>query len=204
MMGGRIWVRSEVGIGSTFSFLATLQRANVPPTRPTHPAAVPKSALARKAGHLNILIPQKPTSLLPPLKSVACAKAASPLHGLPASPAWPPLSSALKKERGAPAVPVKAHVSPSASPIFLKETPPPSPQPPAASVAGLRLLLVEDNPVNQKVACHLLRKHGAQVDVVGDGQLAVDAMLERGREYDCVLMDIQVGGAHMLTWQLGI
>ena len=54
---------------------------------------------------------------------------------------------------------------------------------------GRRLLLVEDNPVNQQVAVELLRGRGAQVDVAGDGRQAVDR-LAAGAVYDAVLMDM--------------
>jgi CheY-like chemotaxis protein/HPt (histidine-containing phosphotransfer) domain-containing protein len=52
------------------------------------------------------------------------------------------------------------------------------------------VLLAEDNLVNQKVALHLLEKLGCRVDVVADGQAAIDRW--RSGRYDLILMDCQM------------
>jgi two-component system, sensor histidine kinase and response regulator len=56
--------------------------------------------------------------------------------------------------------------------------------------AGARILLAEDNPINQEVATELLRIAGLAVDVAADGEKAV-AMGRAGR-YDLILMDMQM------------
>jgi two-component system sensor histidine kinase/response regulator len=55
---------------------------------------------------------------------------------------------------------------------------------------GQRVLLAEDNPVNQEVAEQLLRAAGLLVEVAGDGERAVE--LACSRHYDVVLMDVQM------------
>ncbi len=62
--------------------------------------------------------------------------------------------------------------------------------PPPASLRGARILLAEDNPINQQVAVELLQSAGAAVDVAATGQEALDAL--RARAYDAVLMDLQM------------
>ncbi|MFP8966497.1 PAS domain S-box protein [Pokkaliibacter sp. CJK22405] len=59
-------------------------------------------------------------------------------------------------------------------------------------LAGLHLLLVEDNLFNQEVAYELLTQEGAKVDVAPGGLEGVNQVLERQRPYDLVLMDMQM------------
>ena len=56
----------------------------------------------------------------------------------------------------------------------------------AAHVAGAHVLLAEDNEINQQVAAELLTGYGVMVDIVGNGRLAVGAMLARPEAYDLV------------------
>ena len=55
---------------------------------------------------------------------------------------------------------------------------------------GLRILLAEDNKVNQQFARRSLEKVGHSVSIVDNGRLAVDAW--RGEAFDVVLMDVQM------------
>jgi CheY-like chemotaxis protein/nitrogen-specific signal transduction histidine kinase/HPt (histidine-containing phosphotransfer) domain-containing protein len=62
-------------------------------------------------------------------------------------------------------------------------------------IRGARILLVEDNEINQLVACEMLRGVGFEVDVAHNGQLAVEQVqAEHARHlpYDIVLMDMQM------------
>ena len=57
---------------------------------------------------------------------------------------------------------------------------------------GVRLLLVEDNLVNQKVVLAMLRKQGYQIEIANDGREALEKLETAGRPYDLVLMDVQM------------
>ena len=57
-------------------------------------------------------------------------------------------------------------------------------------IQGARILLVEDNEINQQVAQELLQQHGFFVDIARHGQIAVEML--KTNAYDCVLMDIQM------------
>lgn len=59
-----------------------------------------------------------------------------------------------------------------------------------SQISGAKILLAEDNKINQMVAKELLEMKGFKVDVADNGHIALE-MLERG-EYALVLMDIQM------------
>jgi CheY-like chemotaxis protein len=59
-----------------------------------------------------------------------------------------------------------------------------------ATIRGARILLVEDNELNQEVAIELLRDAGFVVDLAEDGQIALDKI--NSADYDIVLMDMQM------------
>ena len=64
-----------------------------------------------------------------------------------------------------------------------------------APLAGARLLLVEDNEINQMVACEMLQSVGLVVDVAENGLIGVNQVRARAQEgtpYDLVLMDMQM------------
>jgi len=76
--------------------------------------------------------------------------------------------------------------------------PPPPVSPPALPVSPpIRILVAEDNPVNQLVVVHMLRRLGQQADLAEDGEEAVAAVSRV--DYDIVLMDVQMPNVDGLT-----
>lgn len=82
------------------------------------------------------------------------------------------------------------------SPLFPAATPathsPTNQSAPSTPVAELpaRILLVEDNPINQKVALRMLDRLGYKADLASDGAEAVERV--RRMPYDIIFMDIQM------------
>ncbi|MBK9782985.1 MAG: response regulator [Betaproteobacteria bacterium] len=72
-------------------------------------------------------------------------------------------------------------------------------------LSGMQILLVEDNEINQQVACEILQSWGASVDLAANGQLALDLMLTKEPAYYAVvLMDLEmpVMNGHEATLRL--
>ncbi|WP_052507462.1 response regulator [Desulfonatronovibrio magnus] len=55
---------------------------------------------------------------------------------------------------------------------------------------GLNILLAEDNEVNQKLARHILNRHGHKVEIAENGLVALERI--KSTSYDLVLMDVQM------------
>jgi PAS domain S-box-containing protein len=68
----------------------------------------------------------------------------------------------------------------------------PSPQPAAPASSRLRVLVVEDNRLNQRVARQMLEHMGITVETAGDGREAVEAMRRGPDRFDAILMDMQM------------
>jgi CheY-like chemotaxis protein len=62
----------------------------------------------------------------------------------------------------------------------------------SSSVPGepLRILMAEDNAINQRVGKLILQRAGYDIDLVGDGNEALEA--HRAKPYDLILMDCQM------------
>jgi len=69
-------------------------------------------------------------------------------------------------------------------PVLGKET--------VTALRGCRVLVAEDQPINQQVVREVLEQVGVIVTLAGDGREAVAAVLEASTKFDAVLMDIQM------------
>ena len=65
-------------------------------------------------------------------------------------------------------------------------------EPRTTQLSGSRVLVAEDNAINQQIVEHLLTRLGVAVEFAGNGREAVDAVLRDYTRFDAVLMDVQM------------
>jgi len=95
------------------------------------------------------------------------------------------------------AVPAAGQEYATPPPHEQKPEPKPEPAAPAPSTVdlrfkGLRILLVEDNVINQQVAAGVLEPEGVLVDVADNGKISVDILKERPQDFHLVFMDVHM------------
>jgi signal transduction histidine kinase/DNA-binding response OmpR family regulator/HPt (histidine-containing phosphotransfer) domain-containing protein len=165
LMKGRLWVESEVGEGSTFHFVARLaSRADQKP-EPTVPSVV--------RGRRRILVVDDNRVYGGILREMLLGWGFAPVvvdSGPAALEALAPAGTAFDL------VVIDAGM-PEMDGFALARRP-------------LRLLLAEDNVINQKLMLRLLEKAGHAATVVRSGRAALDALAKD--RFDMVLMDVQM------------
>jgi len=62
----------------------------------------------------------------------------------------------------------------------------------ASHLRGLRVLVAEDNDINREIAVELLTDAGLVVEVAENGRIACARVLDSGKRYDAILMDVQM------------
>ncbi|MBA2954640.1 response regulator [Nocardioides sp. MAH-18] len=237
-LGGEIWVVSEPGSGSTFSFTARLglvsgsaaRRLDVPvQLRGRHVLVVDDNATNRlilehqlAAWHMRPLAVDSAEAALaalqdarwgrdpfevvlldlrmPDTDGLELARQIGALEGLPQPAMLLLTSEPVSRQqvvdagiRGSLDKPIRHAELHETLLALLAPRPGTTTSAPARRrpALGVRVLVVEDNPVNQLVAAGFLEDLGCAVDLAGDGLEAV-ALLSGRHSYDVVLMDCRM------------
>ena len=170
MMGGDIHVRTAVDQGTTFTITVNLRLAFEPERR-----ALAAAERAGDAWESSLDVSGRPQ------KQPQSNLTEVAFDGLYGTASRVPAPSSLSLP------------SATRSPLLRPDGPATAPLPTAASLAGTRVLLAEDNDLNAEIACELLGESGLVVEWAENGEEACRLFAEsEPGYYDVVLMDVQM------------
>lgn len=180
VMGGKIWLKSKPGVGTTVYFTLSFPKAR----RDLGAATVQVVARDPVRASTNKSDTDTETESDYNFSDNAAAVAANTTAAA-AVTASPRLTKPVAAARadGHATTPTSG---PAGSPhVDLSRIPRPE----------IRICIAEDNPVNQKIAVSFVKKLGFQSEAFSDGLQAVEALRQRsrdGRPFHLVLMDVQM------------
>jgi len=232
MMGGKMWLESEPGAGSTFHFTVLLEHTNEDaPELPAElegqrllviaPNDFARQAIAEHATHCHLTVATVPSGELtrywlsdnkPPdlilidlnLPDIDCLDLVSEIQSNPIHSSAKIILLTTRRHKVDPGMlhtlgiagtllkPVRARRLQQALVAALTgqaAAPKPRVETDTSQHRSLRVLVAEDNPINQRVATLQLTKLGHEVEIREDGQGVLDSVLD---DFDIVLMDCQM------------
>lgn len=215
-MGGEIRVSSRLGEGSRFELRLPLIDAEPPPPLPAALTVCACGLSADEAALLGDALAERGVRLLLSVPG-PCAAAEADLYLIDAAclrddaaaaafqrklaqggrvvlACWPMAAFSLPAGFGERLPRVERPLRARQIVAALTAPPPAAPSPARGRrLTGYRLLLAEDNEVNQLVAREMLELEGARTICVANGRLAVERVLQDGASaFDAVLTDVQM------------
>ncbi|OAB55480.1 hypothetical protein AY600_08700 [Phormidium willei BDU 130791] len=188
-MGGQIWVESEPNQGSTFVFTAQFVQveSSEPHERETTDPEPPPAVFSPSASQPV----SATTSTDPSDPSLSLESRESPEPNLASiSSTSSSTSDVLTSTTSDRSEPPSRTVTETEPRDLKRSSSPPDSQAAGGSVAGGKVLVVEDTHINQKVVMNQLKLLGYTAACVNNGQEALDQLQEQ--PFDIVLMDCQM------------